>query len=92
MYEQNNGGTDLYEACKRGSIYNVNRVCCGLRVSELHGMCELLDEAGNKVEAPIILHVDSQAAVRQITGEDSSGRAKHIAVRHKFVKDCRKKV
>lgn len=60
--------------------------------SELIGICEPLDEVGNKVEAPIILHVDSQVAVRQITGEDSSGRAKHIAVRHKFVKDYRKKV
>uniref|UniRef100_A0AAV1V6E9 Reverse transcriptase Ty1/copia-type domain-containing protein n=1 Tax=Peronospora matthiolae TaxID=2874970 RepID=A0AAV1V6E9_9STRA len=38
-----------------------------------------------------ILHVDNQAAIAQIKGEDASGRAKHIDVRFKFVKDLETK-
>ena len=66
-------------------------VAGSLVASELLGMRELLDEIGIKVTAPMMLHVDNQAAIKQITGEDSSGRAKHIDVRHKFVKDYSKK-
>ncbi|CAI5721079.1 unnamed protein product [Peronospora destructor] len=54
-------------------------VAGSLVASELLGMYELLDEIGIKVEVPMILHIDNQAAIKQTTGEDSSGRAKHIA-------------
>ena len=55
-------------------------------MSELLGMCELLNEVGVRVEAPLMLHTDKHAVIKHITGEDSSGIAKHIAIRHKFVK------
>lgn len=62
-----------------------------LVTSELLGMCDLLDEIKIKVEAPMIVHVDNKMAIKQITGEDSSGRAKQNAVKHNFVKDYNKK-
>ncbi|KAG2886411.1 hypothetical protein PC119_g14784 [Phytophthora cactorum] len=37
------------------------------------------------------MHVDNQVAIAQIEGEDTAGRAKHIDVRFKFVKDFAKK-
>ncbi|KAE9036156.1 hypothetical protein PR001_g8973 [Phytophthora rubi] len=55
--------------------------------SELLGLSELLGELGVVVHEPILMHVDNQAAIKQLEGEDSSGKAKHIDVRVKFVKD-----
>ncbi|RAW26932.1 hypothetical protein PC110_g16670 [Phytophthora cactorum] len=52
---------------------------------------ECLKEIGLKVREPLVLHVDNQAAIAQLEGEDTSGRAKDIATRHKFVKDFAKK-
>ncbi|GMF59484.1 unnamed protein product [Phytophthora fragariaefolia] len=57
----------------------------------LLGLCELLGELGVPVQEPMTLHVDNQAAIKQIVGEDSSGKAKPIDVRHKFLKDFVKK-
>jgi hypothetical protein len=37
-----------------------------------------------------MLHVDNQAAIAQIEGDDTSRRATHIDTRHKFVKDFAK--
>ncbi|KAE9261643.1 hypothetical protein PF008_g32798 [Phytophthora fragariae] len=54
--------------------------------AEMLGIVELLSEIGIKVEVPYKLHVDNQA-VKQIEGEDTSGRAKHIDIRLKFIKD-----
>ena len=36
---------------------------------------------------PMVLHVDNQAALKQLAGEASSLKAKHIDVRMKFVCD-----
>ncbi|KAE8991915.1 hypothetical protein PR002_g20705 [Phytophthora rubi] len=55
--------------------------------AEMLGIVELLSEIGIKVEVPYKLHVDNQAAIKQIEGEDTSGRAKHIDIRLKFIKD-----
>ncbi|KAE9349397.1 hypothetical protein PF008_g6913 [Phytophthora fragariae] len=55
--------------------------------SELLGLSELLGELGVVVHEPILMHVDNQAAIKQLEGEDSPGKAKHIDVRVKFVKD-----
>ncbi|KAE9207773.1 hypothetical protein PF004_g16945 [Phytophthora fragariae] len=55
--------------------------------AEMLGVVELLSEIGIKVEVPYKLHVDNQAAIKQIEGEDTSGRAKHINIRLKFIKD-----
>ena len=66
-------------------------VAGSLMESEILGMRELLDEIGIKVIAPMMLQVDNQADIKQITGEVSTGRAKHIDVRNKFVKEYIKK-
>ncbi|CAH0477333.1 unnamed protein product [Peronospora belbahrii] len=55
------------------------------------GLRELLGEIGVRVAKPMLMHVGNEAAIKQIQGEDSAGRAKHIAVRLKFIKDYSKK-
>ncbi|GMF52339.1 unnamed protein product [Phytophthora fragariaefolia] len=55
--------------------------------AEMLGIVKLLGEIGLKVKMPYKLHVDNQAVIKQIEGEDTSGRAKHIDVRFKFIKD-----
>ena len=68
-------------------------MAASLVASDLLGLNELLGEIGVRVGKPLLMHVDNQAAIKQIQGEDSAGRAKHIAVRLKFIKDyCKKKV
>lgn len=44
-----------------------------------------------RVDKPILMHVDNQAAIKQIQGEVSAGRAEYIAVRLMFIKDYSKK-
>ena len=49
----------------------------------------MLEEAGLKVHGPTLLRSDNQSAITWAVGEKSpSGRAKHIAVRMHFVRDC----
>ncbi|KAG2782574.1 hypothetical protein PC129_g6655 [Phytophthora cactorum] len=50
-------------------------------------MLELLEELGIATQAPMVLHVDNQAAIKQMEGEDSSGKARHIDVCLKFIID-----
>ena len=47
----------------------------------------MLCEIGAAPKLPILMHVDNQAAIRQLEGEASSITAKHIDVRVKFVCD-----
>ncbi|OWY96906.1 putative mitochondrial protein [Phytophthora megakarya] len=54
---------------------------------ELQGVRELLVEMKVKYMAPMELHVDNQVALKQLAGEQSSGKAKHIDVLIKFVGD-----
>ena len=58
---------------------------------ELLGLREMLRKIGMAPKLPMLMHVDNQAAIKQIQGKDSAGRAKHIAVRLKFIKDYSKK-
>ncbi|GMF47819.1 unnamed protein product [Phytophthora fragariaefolia] len=44
------------------------------------GVRELLGELGVKLEEPMSLRVDNQAAFKQLEGEVSSAKAKHINV------------
>ncbi|POM72016.1 Integrase catalytic core protein [Phytophthora palmivora] len=53
--------------------------------AELLGIWELLKELGVKSELPMPLRVDNQAALKQLDGETTSGEAKHIDVRIKFI-------
>ncbi|CAI5715870.1 unnamed protein product [Peronospora effusa] len=92
MYKRNDRGVDLQ---KQASVALLTReavfVAGSLVPSKLLGMFELLDGVRIKMEAQVMLHIDNQAAIKQITGKDSSRRAKHIVVRHNFVKDYSKK-
>uniref|UniRef100_A0AAV1TE09 Polyprotein n=1 Tax=Peronospora matthiolae TaxID=2874970 RepID=A0AAV1TE09_9STRA len=54
---------------------------------ELLGVREMLIEIGMAPELPMLMHVDNQAAIRQLEGEASSLKAKHIDVRVKFACD-----
>uniref|UniRef100_A0AAV1SZB4 Polyprotein n=1 Tax=Peronospora matthiolae TaxID=2874970 RepID=A0AAV1SZB4_9STRA len=66
-------------------------VAASQTAAEMMGIIELLKEIGVSVQPDSTLHVDNQAAIAQIKGEDTSGRAKHIDVRLKFVKDLETK-
>ncbi|GMF39429.1 unnamed protein product [Phytophthora fragariaefolia] len=48
--------------------------------TELLGMRELLGELGVAFNSPLSLRVDNQAALKQLSGEGSSSKAKHIDV------------
>ena len=54
---------------------------------EIFGIREMLMEVGLSLTLPMIMHEDNQAAIRQIEGEASSLKAKHIDVQLTFVKD-----
>ena len=52
---------------------------------ELIGVREMLDEVGMAPALPMLIHVDNQAAIKQLEGEAPSIKAKHVDVRLKFV-------
>jgi hypothetical protein len=54
---------------------------------KLLGLRELLGELSMPVHLPLALYIDIQAAIKQINNEASSGRAKHVDIRHKFLRD-----
>ncbi|GAB9476013.1 unnamed protein product, partial [Globisporangium polare] len=58
---------------------------------ELLGIREMLMEVGAVVVTPMPIRVDNQAAIKQIEGEASSTKAKHIDVRVKFLCDYAKR-
>ena len=47
----------------------------------------MLGEIGMPPGLPMTLYIDNQAAIKQLDGEASSIKAKHIYVRLKFVRD-----
>lgn len=59
--------------------------------TDLLGLEDFLGEIGVHVVKPLVMHEDIQAAIRQIRGEYSAERSKHIAVRLKFSKDYSQK-
>ena len=70
----------LQEASLALSTMEAVFVASSLVVSEILGLRELLDEVGIKVIALMMMHVDNQAAIKRINGEDSSRRAIHIVL------------
>ena len=62
-------------------------VAASEQAHELLGIRETLNEIGKPPALPMVLHVDNQAALKQLAGEASSLKAKHIDVRTKFVCD-----
>uniref|UniRef100_A0AAV1VLL3 Uncharacterized protein n=1 Tax=Peronospora matthiolae TaxID=2874970 RepID=A0AAV1VLL3_9STRA len=62
-------------------------VAASEQVLELLGIRDMLCEIGKPLMLPMALYVDNQAALKQLAGEASSLKAKHIDVRLKFVCD-----
>ena len=54
-------------------------------VVQMLGVCGSLHEIGLKCEEPMILYVDNQAALKQLGGDGSPAKSKHVDVRIKFV-------
>ena len=53
---------------------------------ELLGFKTLLEELGLEDQAPMTMWMGNRAAIKQVEGEDSSGRAKHIDIKVNFIK------
>ena len=62
-------------------------VAASEQVRQLLGIREMLCKIGKPSMLPMALHVDNQAALKQLAGEASSLKAKHSDVRLKFVHD-----
>jgi hypothetical protein len=73
------------------STMEVEYVACSEVAKELLGIREIANEIGLEVCRPLELWCANQAAICQAKGEGSSGRAKHIDMRMKFIITCVKK-
>ena len=62
-------------------------VAASEQAHELLGIRETLNEIGKPPALPMVLHVDNQATLKQLAGEASSLKAKHIDDHTKFVCD-----
>ena len=84
-----NGMPVRWMAKKQGGVslstMEAEFVAASEQVRELLGIREMLCEIGKPPMLPMALHVENQAALKQLAGEASSLKAKHIDVRLKFV-------
>ena len=48
-------------------------------------------EIGIKVQSPIIVKSDNQAAIAQVKNESTSSKAKHVDIKYKFIQDLTRK-
>ncbi|GMG17047.1 unnamed protein product [Phytophthora fragariaefolia] len=69
------------------STMEAEYIAASVVAQELLRVRELLGEMKVPQKVPMKLCVDNQAALKQLEGEQSSGKAKHIDVRIKFVVD-----
>ncbi|KAE9289670.1 hypothetical protein PF008_g25829 [Phytophthora fragariae] len=67
------------------STMEAEHTAASVMATELLGVRELLGKLGITHASPMSLRVDNQAALKQLDGEGSSSKAKHIDVRIKFV-------
>jgi len=58
---------------------------------ELLGLRELVRELHVAVSQPMPMHMDNQAAIKQLESEDSMASAKHVDIRIKFICDYARK-
>jgi hypothetical protein len=58
---------------------------------ELLGLRELVRELHFAVSQPMPMHMDNQAAIKQLESEDSMASAKHVDIRIKFICDYARK-
>uniref|UniRef100_A0AAV1TUP3 Polyprotein n=1 Tax=Peronospora matthiolae TaxID=2874970 RepID=A0AAV1TUP3_9STRA len=86
-----NGMAISWSARKQGGVslstMEAEFVAASEIARELLGVREILCEIRMALELPMLMHVDNQAAIRQLEGEASSLKANHIDVRVKFVCD-----
>ena len=67
-------------------------VAASRTAAKMMSIIELLQEIGVSVQPGSILHVNNQAPIDQVKGEDTSDRSKHIDARFKFMKYLKKGV
>lgn len=77
--------------CVALSTMEAEFVAASQTTAKMLGLVEMLQEIGVITHVQSLLHVDNQPAIAQKTGDDMSGRTKHIDVRYKFIKDLFKK-
>uniref|UniRef100_A0AAV1UL91 Polyprotein n=1 Tax=Peronospora matthiolae TaxID=2874970 RepID=A0AAV1UL91_9STRA len=86
-----NGMPVSWTAKKKGGVslstIKAEFVAASEQVRELLGIRKMLCEMKKLSMLPMALHVDNQAALKQLSGEASFLKAKHINVRLKFVFD-----
>ena len=86
-----NGMAVSWTAKKQGGVslstMEAEFVAASEQTRELLGIREMLGEIGMPPGLPMTLYIDNQAAIKQLDGEASSIKAKHIDVRLKFVRD-----
>lgn len=70
------------QECVALSTMEADFVAASPTAAEMMGIMELLKEIVVPILPGSILHVDNQAAIAQVKGENTSGRAKHIDVRY----------
>ncbi|POM64836.1 Integrase catalytic core protein [Phytophthora palmivora] len=85
-------GMPISRICKKQggvslSTMEAEYTAASVVAQEMLGVREFLGELKVPLKAPMELRVDNQAAQKQLGGEQSSGKAKHIDVRIKFVGD-----
>ena len=66
---------------------NVELVAASEVAREPLSLRQMLGEVVLAPVVPMLMHVDNQAAISQIEGEDSSIKANHIVVRHKHLRN-----
>ncbi|KAJ0395767.1 hypothetical protein P43SY_005684 [Pythium insidiosum] len=68
-------------------------VAAALAGKEALGVLELARELELEVELPVLMHMDNQAAIKQVENEATSSQQKHVDVKVKFLRDyCSKKI
>ena len=86
-----NGTSVSWTSKKQGGVslstMKAEFVAASEQARELLGIREKLNEIGKPPALPMVLHVDNPAALKQLSGEASSPKAKHINVRTKIVCD-----
>lgn len=62
-------------------------VAASQATKEVIWLQELLNDIGEKVNKPTILHIDNQSAIRLIRNPEYHNRTKHIDIRYHFVRE-----
>ncbi|KAE8895574.1 hypothetical protein PF005_g193 [Phytophthora fragariae] len=77
----------MQEAAVALSTAEAEFVAASIGGQDVLRLNELFKEIGLSVKLPIEMKMDNQAAMKQLTNEVSSSKAKHIDIRIKFLRD-----